>query len=117
MWCVRTHERYLQPMYMYSLKTKFGPDGNKLSRSVVIHYLSIEEFHQRCKDNFELSLIRADLIKTINNTDNEQELAVVVITRCGKYCLFTMKLVPEYSVSLKLAGEYKDKDALQLNID
>lgn len=45
------------------------------------------------------------------------EIVVLFRARCGYMAVVVLPLVPEWSVCRQLGVEYKEKDALQLNLD
>eukprot|EP00904_Undaria_pinnatifida_P003552 jgi/Undpi1/13198/HiC_scaffold_8.g02860.m1 len=100
---------YLQPV---------NSNGRKLDRSIILHFLSMGEFVDAVlQDDFELGVIRSPLETAVNSYDRKKEMVVLVRARCGYMAVVVLPLVPELAVCRQLGVEYREKDALQLNLD
>lgn len=96
--------------------------GCMLHRQVYVHYLALTEWHERCSQNFEMSAVTEQLSAAVNNNDLKRDgrVVVVVLLRCGRLCVLTMPLVPDFGISEKLGGanvKEASSDCLQLNLD
>lgn len=62
-------------------------------------------------------VIRTSLEAAVASYDQKKEMVVLVRARCGYMAVVVMPLVPELAVCRQLGVEYREKDALQLNLD
>ena len=62
-------------------------------------------------------MIRSPLETAVNSYDRKKEMVVLVRARCGYMAVVVLPLVPELAVCRQLGVEYREKDALQLNLD
>lgn len=90
-------------------------------RSLLLHYLTIGEFDKEvCREDFEMTMLRDDLQKTVETYNMKEEVVVLMRFRCGHVALGVAPLVPEYKLCGQLGKEYYENtkaDSLHLNID
>lgn len=90
-------------------------------RSVLIHYLTIAEYDaDLCRDDFEMALVRNELVDSVSSYNEKTELALLMRFRCGHIAVGITKLIPDYLLCQSLGREYFKDDtsgAVQLNID
>ncbi|CAN0209886.1 unnamed protein product [Ectocarpus sp. 6 AP-2014] len=93
-------------------------NGRRLDRSIILHFLSMGEFVDAVlQDDFELGVIRSPLEAAVESYDTKAEMVVLFRARCGYMAVVVVPLVPGWAVCRQLGLEYKEKDALQLNLD
>jgi hypothetical protein len=111
-------DRTLQDMSLYIPKDF---TGNSVTRSILIHYLTIGEFDSEvCKEDFELALVRTKLKELVDTYNVEKEVIVFFKFRCGHMALGRAVMVPDYKICQKLGQDYYAENpmgALQLNLD
>lgn len=90
-------------------------------RAVLMHFLTIDEYNRDlCKDDFEMALVRNELVNCINNYVEGKELVLMMRFRCGHVAVGITKLVPDHLLCQTLGKEYYQQNgsgAVQLNID
>eukprot|EP00978_Attheya_sp_CCMP212_P028996 scaffold101453_cov48-Attheya_sp.AAC.1 len=99
--------------------------GEKETRSVLLHYLTLGEYDQElCRDDFELTVVRSQLQKAVNTYDEKKSVVVLMRFVCGHVSVGIAPLVPDYGICKSLAKDYFGEDssssgnaALQLNLD
>jgi hypothetical protein len=96
--------------------------GRMVTRSVLIHYLTMGEFDSEvCRDDFELAFVRTKLLQALDACDSEREIVLLFRFRCGHLALGKAVLVPDYSICKRLGQDYyadnSSSGALQLNLD
>lgn len=62
-------------------------------------------------------MIRTPLEAAVESYNTKTEMVVLFRARCGYMAVAVLPLVPEWAVCRQLGVEYKEKDALQLNLD
>lgn len=62
-------------------------------------------------------VIRSPLETAVEKYNPKTEIVVLFRARCGYMAVVVLPLVPEWAVCRQLGVEYKEKDALQLNLD
>ena len=62
-------------------------------------------------------VIRSSLEAAVGSYDQKKEMVELVRARCGYMAVVVLPLVPELAVCRQLGVEYREKDALQLNLD
>lgn len=62
-------------------------------------------------------VIRNPLETAVDTYNTKTEIVVLFRARCGYMAVTVLPLVPAWAVCRQLGLEYKDKDALQLNLD
>ncbi|CAN0077164.1 unnamed protein product, partial [Hapterophycus canaliculatus] len=62
-------------------------------------------------------VIRTPLEAAVESYNTKTEIVVLFRARCGYMAVAVLPLVPEWAVCRQLGAEYKEKDALQLNLD
>lgn len=91
------------------------------ARAVLMHFLTIEEYDRDlCKDDFEMAMVRNELVNCINNYIEGKELVLMMRFRCGHVAVGITKLVPDHLLCQTLGKEYYQQNgsgAVQLNID
>ncbi|CAM9476552.1 unnamed protein product [Ectocarpus fasciculatus] len=93
-------------------------NGRRLDRSIILHFLSMGEFVDAVlQDDFELGVIRSPLEAAVESYDTKAEMVVLLRARCGYMAVVVVPLVPGWAVCRQLGLDYKEKDALQLNLD
>jgi hypothetical protein len=111
-------DKTLQDMSLYTPKDF---TGNTVTRSVLIHFLTMGEFDSEvCKEDFELALVRTKLKELVDTYDVEKEVILLFKFRCGHMALGRAVMVPDYQVCQKLGRDYYAETptgALQLNLD
>ncbi|CAK8990627.1 SET and MYND domain-containing protein DDB_G0277331 [Durusdinium trenchii] len=95
--------------------------GRLLDRHVKLQFLTMGEFDALAfEDDFELAAVRPSLVEALEAYDDQAELPVVLVLRCGFFALVTVPLVPEMAICKGLANMYKYAEMqgpLQLNVD
>ncbi|KAG7353045.1 MYND finger domain containing protein [Nitzschia inconspicua] len=111
-------DQTLQNMSLYTCK---DITGRTITRSVLIHFLTLGEFDSEvCKEDFELALVRTKLKELVDGYDKEKEVVLLFKFRCGHMSLGKAMLVPDYKICKKLGQDYYAENptgALQLNLD
>lgn len=111
-------DQTLQNMSLYAPKSL---TGRTITRSVLIHFLTVGEFDSEvCKEDFELALVRTKLKEVVDTYDQEKEVILLFKFRCGHMALGKAVLVPDYKICKKLGQDYyadNPAGALQLNLD
>ena len=90
-------------------------------RAVLMHFLTIGEYDQDlCKDDFEMAMVRNELVTCVDNYVERKELVLMLRFRCGHVAVGITKLIPDYALCQTLGKEYYQQSgsgAVQLNID
>lgn len=91
-------------------------------RSVMLHYLTLGEYDRDlCRDDFEMTVVRSELIKALESYDDERQLVLLMKFRCGHLVVGVAPLIPDFGICRKLGMDYyadHSTDAsLQLNLD
>mmetsp|Transcript_31813 Transcript_31813/g.53167 ORF Transcript_31813/g.53167 Transcript_31813/m.53167 type:complete len:299 (-) Transcript_31813:121-1017(-) len=112
-------DKTLQDMSLYIPK---DCTGRAMTRSVLIHYLTLGEFDSEvCRDDFELAMARTALKEQVESYDPEKEAVLLCRFRCGHLALGRAVLVPDFKICKKLGQDYYSAEnaagALQLNLD
>lgn len=90
-------------------------------RSVLLHWLTMNEYAEVCLDDFELAGVRKELKAAVELYDEKVEVPVLMRFRCGHVAVGIVPLVPDFKLCVMLGKEYygsgQGDGALQLNID
>ena len=86
-------------------------------RSLVIMWMSLEEFPEYVAETGDTRAPPAELLATAAAARAEDELLLLVRTSCGACAALVVPVVPELRVCRTLATEYAGKPVLQLDLD
>ena len=97
-------------------------ENDSSSRSLLLHYLTLGEYDQEiCREDFELALIRKELVSILDTYDHYKQVIYVLKFRCGHIAMGCIPIKPDVGICKNLAKGYfshlRNQDALQLNID
>jgi len=97
-------------------------NGHRIEgRSIHVHFLTVGEYEQEvCREDFEMTSFRDDIIKAVNEYNEKAEVVVLMKFRCGHMALGTSKLVPEFALCKQLGKEYYGSvtaGSVTLNLD
>lgn len=85
------------------------PDRGTRATTQRASYTYIHALHEQ--------VIRSPLETAVEKYNPKTEIVVLFRARCGYMAVVVLPLVPEWAVCRQLGVEYKEKDALQLNLD
>ena len=90
-------------------------------RSILLHYLTLSEYDQEvCRQDFELAVVRNELMEGIRNCKKQEEVLLLMRFRCGHVAVGIAPLVPDYKLSKSLGMQYysgHETSTVLLNID
>jgi len=91
-------------------------------RSILLHYLSLAVYDQEvCREDFELALVRNEIIEGLRICKKEVEVLLLMRFRCGHVAVGIAPMIPDYKLSKSLGMQYytgeHDTSTVLLNID
>ena len=98
-------------------KRPVNGSGEALSRCFMITHMTMDEFADLCKDDFEMGVARQPLVDAVAECDPLKRVVVLVRTRCGFIGVLDFPLVPDHGICLALGEDYVQHSTLQLNMD
>jgi len=76
-------------------------------RSVVLHYLTVGEYDSEvCRDDFELAIVRTQLVGAVDDYDEDKEIVLLTRFRCGNLAVGRTPIVPSIEVCRKIGLDY-----------
>ena len=93
----------------------------KTMRAILMHFLTLGEYDAEvCRDDFEMTMVRSNLQKVVEEYDERTQVVLLMRFRCGHVALGKGTLVPDYNVCKTIGSQYFGENAsqaVQLNLD